>query len=139
MAARRLRTQRRQQFGRDPKREDCMTERTNLGDYETRTWEIENREGHGRFGRDVALVLAGIAIGAGVALLFAPKTGEEVRDAIGRSYRKTIEGLSERANDLRERANDLRERAYELTDDLRERAPNLLRFAKRRVAQRREG
>ena len=116
-----------------------MTEPANLDDYEARAWEIENREGHGRFGRDVALVLAGLAIGAGVALLFAPRSGEEVRDAIGRRYRRTIEGLSERANDLRDRANDLRERAYELTDDLRDRAPNLLRFARRRVAQRREG
>lgn len=116
-----------------------MNQPANLDDYEARAWEVENREGQGRFGRDVALVLAGVAIGAGVALLFAPRTGEEVRDAIGRSYRRTIEGLSERANDLRERANDLRERAYELTDDLRERAPNLLRFAKRRMAQRREG
>ena len=116
-----------------------MTERANLDDYEARAWELENREAQGRFGRDVALVLAGVAIGAGVALLFAPRTGEEVRDAIGRSYRRTIEGLSDRANDLRERANDLRERASELTEDLRERAPNLLRFAKRRVVQRRNG
>lgn len=116
-----------------------MSERAHLDDYEARAWEIENRERETRLGRDIALVLAGFAIGAGVAMLFTPKSGEEVRDAIGRSYRKTIEGLSERANDLRERANDLRERAYELTDDLRERAPNLLRFAKRRVAQRREG
>lgn len=116
-----------------------MSERAHLDDYEARAWEIENRERESRFGRNVALVLAGIAIGAGVAMLFTPKSGEEVRDAIGRSYRKTIEGLSERANDLRERANDLRERAYELTDDLRERAPNLLRFARKRVAHRREG
>jgi gas vesicle protein len=116
-----------------------MTERTNLDDYEARTWELENQAGEHRFGRDIALVLAGLAIGAGVALLFAPRSGEEVRGAIGRSYRRTIEGLSERANDLRERANDLRERAHDLTDDLRERAPNLLRFAKRRFAQRREG
>lgn len=84
-------------------------------------------------GRGVALVLAGIGIGAGLALLLAPKRGDEVRDAIGRGYRKTVESLSERVQDLQERAHDLKE-------DLRERAPNLLRFARSRAGRRvREG
>jgi hypothetical protein len=89
-------------------------------------------EDHG-VGRAIALVLAGIGIGAGLALLLTPRRGDEVRDAIGRGYRKTVEGLSDRAQDLRDRAHDLRE-------DLRERAPNLLRFARRRAEKRfREG
>jgi gas vesicle protein len=74
-------------------------------------------------------VLAGIGIGAGLALLLAPRRGDEVRDAIGRRYRKTLEGLTERAQDLRDRAHDLKE-------DLQDRAPNLLRFARRRVERR---
>jgi hypothetical protein len=77
-------------------------------------------------GRGIILVLAGIGIGAGLALLLTPRRGAEVRDAIGRGYRKTVEGLSESAQDLRERAQDLRERA-----------PNLLRFARRKVIERR--
>ncbi|HEY6273482.1 MAG TPA: YtxH domain-containing protein [Terriglobales bacterium] len=113
-----------------------MSESSHLDDYEARALEVEE---DGRLGRDIALVLAGAAIGAGLALLLTPKRGDEVRDAIGRGYRKTIEGLGERASDLRDRANELRDRAHDLTDDLRERAPNLLRFAKRRIAQRREG
>lgn len=113
-----------------------MRESAHLDDYEARASEVEDE---GRLGRDIALVLAGIAIGTGVALLFTPKRGDEVRDAIGRGYRKTIEGLSERASDLRDRANELRERAHDLTDDLRERAPNLVRFAKHRRARRQEG
>jgi gas vesicle protein len=119
--------------------EETMREGAHLDDYEARALEVEREEAERRLGRDIALVLAGLGIGAGLALLFTPKRGDEVRDAIGRGYRKTIEGLSERANDLRDRANDLRERAHDLTDDLRERAPNLLRFAKRRIARRREG
>ncbi len=84
-------------------------------------------------GRAVALVLAGIGIGAGLALLLTPRRGDEVRDAIARGYRKTVESLSERVQDLQERAHDLKE-------DLREHAPNLLRFARSRAAQRaREG
>jgi gas vesicle protein len=88
---------------------------------------------HRSTGRAIALVLAGIGIGAGLALLLTPRRGEEVRDAIGRGYRKTVAGLSERAQDLRERAHDLKE-------DLQERAPKLLRFARHRVDRRfREG
>ena len=80
-------------------------------------------------GRAVVLVLAGIGIGVGLALLLAPKRGDEIRDAISRGYRKTLEGLTERAQDLRDRAQNL-------TEDLRERSPNLLRFARRRSGQR---
>ena len=115
-----------------------MSEGARLDDYEARAFEV-GVEDEGKLGRNIALVLAGVAIGAGLALLLTPKRGDEVRDAIGRGYRRTIEGLSERAGDLRDRANELRERAHDLTDDLRERAPNLLRFARRRIAQRREG
>ncbi|HKD44567.1 MAG TPA: YtxH domain-containing protein, partial [Candidatus Angelobacter sp.] len=60
-------------------------------------------------GRAVALVLAGIGIGAGLALLLTPKRGDEVRDAIGRGYRKTIDSLTERVQDLQDRARDLKE------------------------------
>jgi hypothetical protein len=70
-------------------------------------------------GRGLILLLAGIGIGAGLMLLLAPRRGEEVRDAIGRGYRRTVEGLSDRAQDLRERA------------------PNLLRFARGKAAERR--
>jgi hypothetical protein len=81
-------------------------------------------------GRAVALVLAGIGIGAGLAMLLTPKRGDEVREAIGRGYRRAVDELNERAQDLRSRALDLKE-------DLQERAPNLLRFAARRRAERR--
>jgi gas vesicle protein len=129
--------------GEDEQGEETMSEGAHLDDYEARASAVERDEAESRIGRDIALVLAGIGIGAGLALLFTPKRGDEVRDAIGRGYRKTIEGLSERANDLRDRAqgltDDLRERAHDLRDDLRERAPNLLGFARRRTVHRREG
>jgi gas vesicle protein len=89
---------------------------------------LESIEDRG-IGRAVVLVLAGIGIGVGLALLFTPKRGDEIRDAIGRGYRKTLEGLTERAQDLRDRAQNL-------TEDLRDRAPNLVRFARQRAGQR---
>lgn len=81
-------------------------------------------------GRDIAFLAAGIAIGAGLAILLTPKNGREVRRAIGRGCRRLVDELSERGHDLkeelRERGQDLRERA----GDWRERAPNLLRFGR---------
>jgi gas vesicle protein len=70
-------------------------------------------------------MLAGAAIGAGLALLFAPKTGTEMRrqlaeqagnwrDAASRGYRRaaeTAEDLAERGRNLADRGRDLYEQA----------------------------
>jgi gas vesicle protein len=101
-----------------------VTEIENLEDYESRSERVEDREA----GRALLFLLAGIGIGAGLTLLLTPKRGDEVREAIGRGYRRSIEALGERAHDLRERAQDLRERAQDLGENLRERSSNLLRF-----------
>ena len=86
-------------------------------------------------GRDIAFLLAGISIGAGLALLFAPKRGSEVRRAIARGCRRMVDEVSERGHDLREelreRSQHLKEDLRERADDLREHAPNLLRFVRR--------
>ena len=76
-------------------------------------------------GRAVALVLTGMAIGAGLALLLTPKSGPELREAIGRGYRKAV-------GELTGRTHDLREAAHNLGDDLLERLPNVLRFGHRK-------
>jgi hypothetical protein len=87
-----------------------------------------------RKARDIAFLIAGIGIGSGVALLLAPSSGEEVRHAIGRSYRKTVKNIGRRTEDLRERAEGLLEHAH----DLRERGSRLFRFGWGREAARRE-
>ena len=61
--------------------------------------------------RDIALVVAGIGIGTGVALLLAPNSGEELRHEIGRRYRRTVKHLGRRTEDLRDRVEDLLESA----------------------------
>jgi hypothetical protein len=106
-----------------------MSDFENIDNYES---SLADDLAEGIEGREIAFLAAGIAIGAGLALLLTPKRGHEVRRAIGRGCRRAIEGLSDRAYDLRERAHDLRERA----EDLREHAPNLLRFARRAAARR---
>ncbi len=66
--------------------------------------------------RDLAILAVGVGIGSGVALLLAPNTGEEVRHAIGRSYRKTARHIGRHTEDLRVRAEDLLEHAHNLRD-----------------------
>ena len=81
--------------------------------------------------RDIALVVAGIGIGSGIALLAAPSSGEEARHAIGRGYRLTMRRLGRSTEDLRDRIEDLLEYAGDL------RAGRLLGFRRRRGVERR--
>jgi gas vesicle protein len=77
-----------------------------------------------------ALLMAGIGIGSGVSLLLAPYTGEEMRFAIGRGYRRTSKRIGRHTEDLRERAEDLLEHAQDLREqahDLGKRGSKLLR------------
>jgi len=85
--------------------------------------------------RSIAIFVAGASIGAGVALLLAPVTGEDIRYALRRGYRRTLKGIGRRTQDFRDRAEDLLEHAQDLREhagDIRERGAKLLRFAGRR-------
>lgn len=63
-------------------------------------------------------VMAGAVIGAGVALLFAPKTGEETRRVLGEQYRGLAERVSEATDTLRTQG---RERANQFASQLSDR------------------
>jgi gas vesicle protein len=71
--------------------------------------------------RDFAWLTAGIGIGSVLALLAAPYTGEEVRFALSRGYRRAAKRIGRHTEDLRERAEDLLEHAQ----DFREHAQDL--------------
>jgi gas vesicle protein len=58
-------------------------------------------------GNTIVWLLAGIGIGAGVALLLAPSSGREVRDSIARGCRSTFDGISRGAEKLRQRGSNL--------------------------------
>lgn len=84
--------------------------------------------------REIACLIAGLGIGAGLALLLSPSSGEEVRYSLRRGLRKTIKHLGRRGQDLRDRAEDLLEHAQDLREQagaIRERGAKLLRFARR--------
>jgi gas vesicle protein len=70
-------------------------------------------------------VLAGAFVGAGVALLFAPKSGAETRQQLGEQYRGLADRVGEQAQQWRETATQLRdqgrERVQQFTSQLSDR------------------
>ena len=63
-------------------------------------------------------MMTGAFIGAGVALLFAPKSGTEMRQQLGEQYRGLAERVGERTEHLRESAQHLREQGRERVQQL---------------------
>jgi|SRR5688572_12231933 gas vesicle protein len=63
-------------------------------------------------------MLTGAFVGAGVALLFAPKTGTEMRQQLGEQYRGLADRVGEQTQGLRETANTLREQGRERVQQL---------------------
>lgn len=59
-----------------------------------------------RRGSSLAPFLAGLAIGAGIALLLAPQSGEETRAQLARSARRMKRAAGEAAEDVADSAQD---------------------------------
>ena len=67
-------------------------------------------------------LFAGAVIGAGVALLFAPKTGNETRELLGQQYRGLADRVSDATESLRQQA---RERGQQITSQLSDRVSSV--------------
>ena len=67
-------------------------------------------------------LFAGAVIGAGVALLFAPKTGTETRELLGQQYRGLADRVSDATETLRQQA---RERGQQITSQLSDRVSSV--------------
>jgi gas vesicle protein len=65
-------------------------------------------------------LLAGAAIGATVALLYAPQSGKETRRIIKRKTREGREALAESSRDLMEKGRDLYEKGLRVADEAAE-------------------
>ncbi|MCA1558307.1 MAG: YtxH domain-containing protein [Acidobacteria bacterium] len=107
--------------------------------------EIERRREAGEgsdTGAKLTYLLVGAGLGAVVALLFAPKSGHELRGDIADATRKGIDRTREAATQLGDRATDYyegaRDRATELYSTGREKAGEVASAA-RDAAQRKGG
>src|SRR5215475_7885695 len=65
----------------------------------------------------VVWFLAGTAIGAAIALLYAPQSGEDTRRYLGRQARKGRRMLEDVGGDLSDRGRDLYEKGRRMADD----------------------
>jgi hypothetical protein len=86
-----------------------MNRKEHLKDQETPSAGFQNH-----MLRDITWFIAGVGIGSGVALLLAPKEGEEIRHAISRGCRKTLKGIGRHTEGLRDDAEDLLEHTKDL-------------------------
>jgi gas vesicle protein len=62
-------------------------------------------------GSKVTYFLVGLGVGAMVGILFAPKSGEDTREFLGKKADEGRDFAQRKAKELRERADDLIERS----------------------------
>jgi gas vesicle protein len=90
-------------------------------------WNNQESAGSGMF---ILGALAGALVGAGVALLVAPKTGAEtrqdlnsgfnsVRDVAARRYRDLAERANQKMTDLEQKVDEYRGRATSAVNDVK--------------------
>jgi gas vesicle protein len=83
-------------------------------------------------------LLTGSAVGAAFALLFAPKSGRELRSEISTATTDYVDKVGDMLSSATERAqqivNDGRERAETIVDEARQRASTLLADAEKVVS-----
>lgn len=82
-----------------------MNEYERYGEYSQQS--PREATGGANIGTAITLLLIGVGVGAAAALLFTPMSGNELRGAIGRGYRGTIDGISQGTQRLRERGSNL--------------------------------
>jgi gas vesicle protein len=67
-------------------------------------------------GDKIVWFLTGAALGAAVALLYAPQSGERTRRMIGKKVREGREVIADRGRDLYDKGLDLYDKGEELFD-----------------------
>ena len=77
----------------------------------------ETEERHGPARPFAAGLLIGALMGAGVALLFAPQSGEETRRMIRKRSKKIAAGAQDRFDDVKNRIRAARRKAEEAISD----------------------
>jgi gas vesicle protein len=81
-------------------------------------------------GLSVAWFLVGVAVGGSIALLYAPRTGKDMRRMIAKKTEQSRDALTDSGKDVLDRGRELFDRAREVADeaaDTFERARNLVR------------
>jgi gas vesicle protein len=69
------------------------------------------------YGSKVVWFMAGIAIGATVALLYAPASGEQTRRTIAKKSKEGREALADSGKEMLERGKEMYEKGRKMADD----------------------
>jgi len=96
-----------------------------------RIGKYESSEGN-TAGTAITFLLIGLGAGTLIGLLFAPKSGKQMRKELRRKYDDARETLDDWKDDAKEVAEDALERGQELADELRDRVAPLAAAMKRR-------
>jgi gas vesicle protein len=72
------------------------------------------------YGSKVVWLMAGVAIGATVALLYAPASGEQTRRTIAKRTREGRESIAESGKEMLERGKEMYEKGRKMADDAAE-------------------
>lgn len=84
-----------------------------------------------RVGTAITFLLIGLGAGAVVGMLFAPKTGKQMRRDLRRGYEQARDTIDDWRENAREFAEDAIDRGSELAEDLRDRVKPLARGIRR--------
>ena len=101
-----------------------MTDYERYGDYQP-------SEEKSTFGIALTFLLIGLGAGALSALLFAPRSGKQMRRMLRRKYEDVMENISDTADDWKGRADDLRERGEDFVRAARETGSKVAGIARR--------
>lgn len=84
-----------------------------------------------RVGTAITFLLIGLGAGAVVGMLFAPKTGRQMRRDLRRGYETARDKFEDFRETARDFAEDAIERGSDFADDLRDRVKPLARGIRR--------
>jgi gas vesicle protein len=91
-------------------------------------YELSER---GNVGTAITFFLMGIGAGALVALLFAPKSGKQMRRDLRRKYEDARETLDDWTEEAKGVAEEAMERGAEIVEEVRDRVTPLTKAARR--------
>jgi len=87
-----------------------------------RTGKYEASEHSGTAGTAITFLLIGLGAGALAALLFAPKSGKQLRRDLRRKYDDAVDAVEDFAEEARDRVEDAIERGSKWADSVKESA-----------------
>jgi gas vesicle protein len=77
-------------------------------------------------GTGIGCFLVGVGIGGAVALLFAPKSGEQTRKLIAKKAEEGRDYVSSKGRELKDQAGDMVEKGKDLVNRQRDRLADVL-------------